>query len=43
MLCGTYGVEEKFIVFMLGKPEGKIPLGSPICRWEVHVKMVLKE
>jgi len=27
----------------VGKPEGKIPLGSPRCRWEVHVKMILKE
>jgi hypothetical protein len=27
----------------VGKHEGKIPLGSPRCRWEVQVKMILKE
>jgi len=27
----------------VGKPEGKVPLGSPRCRWDVHVKMIVKE
>ena len=28
---------------LLGKPEGKRPLGRPRCRWEDNVKMDLKE
>jgi hypothetical protein len=26
----------------VGKPEGKIPLGRPKCRWEDNIKMDLK-
>ena len=28
---------------LVGKPEGKIPLGIPKCRWEDNVKVNLKE
>jgi len=27
----------------VGKPEGKRPLGKPMCRWENNVKMDLQE
>jgi len=33
---GTYSV-------LVGKPEGKRPLGRPMCRWEDNIKMGLKE
>ena len=28
---------------LVGKPEGKIPLGRPRCRWEDNIKMDLEE
>ena len=28
---------------LVGKPEGKRPLGRPRCRWEDNIKMVLQE
>jgi hypothetical protein len=28
---------------LVGKPEGKRPLGRPICRWMVNIKMDLLE
>jgi hypothetical protein len=28
---------------MMGKPEGKRPLGRPRCRWEDNIKMHLRE
>jgi hypothetical protein len=28
---------------LVGKPEGKIPFGSPRCRWEDKINMDLKE
>jgi hypothetical protein len=28
---------------LLGKPEGKRPLGRPRCRWVEHIKMDLRE
>jgi hypothetical protein len=27
----------------VGKPEGKRPLGRPIIRWDVNIKMDLRE
>jgi hypothetical protein len=33
---GVYGV-------LVGKPEGKRPLGRPRCRWEYNVRMDLQE
>jgi len=29
--------------FLVGKPEGKRPLGRPRCRWEDNIKMDLEE
>jgi hypothetical protein len=26
---------------LVGKPEGKVPLGRPSCRWEDNIKMEL--
>jgi hypothetical protein len=28
---------------LVGKPEGKRPLGRPMCRWEDNIKMDLQE
>jgi hypothetical protein len=28
---------------LMGKPEGKRPLGRPRCRWEDNIKMELQE
>jgi hypothetical protein len=28
---------------LVGKPEGKRPLGRPRCRWEYNIKMGLQE
>jgi hypothetical protein len=28
---------------LVGKPEGKIPLGRPSCRWEDNIKMNFQE
>jgi hypothetical protein len=28
---------------LVGRPEGKIPLGKPRCRWEDNIKMDLRE
>jgi hypothetical protein len=38
-------VGEEWIVYrvLVGKPEGKIPLGRPRCRWEDRIRMDLRE
>jgi hypothetical protein len=28
---------------LVGKPEGKRPLGKPICRWEDNIRMGLRQ
>jgi hypothetical protein len=33
---GVHGV-------LVGRPEGKKPLGRPVCRWEDNIKMDLQE
>jgi hypothetical protein len=38
--CGSYGGGERVLV---GKPEGKRPLGRPRRRWEDNTKMDLQE
>jgi hypothetical protein len=38
--CSVYGREERVLV---GKPEGKRPLGRPKRGWEDNIKMDLKE
>jgi len=40
--CSTYG-GEAYIRFLVGKPEGKRPLGRPRRRWEDNIKMDLQE
>jgi len=41
--CSTY--EERKCVYrvLMGKPEGKRPLGRTRCRWEDNIKMDLQE
>ena len=41
--CGAH--EEGRVVHrvLVGKPEGKRPLGRPRCRWEDNIKMGLQE
>ena len=40
--CGKYGGRDVYKV-LVGKPEGKRPLGRPRCRWEDNIKMDLEE
>jgi hypothetical protein len=43
--CGTYGGEERrgaYTFFLVGKSEGRRPLGRPSRRWEDNIKMYLK-
>jgi hypothetical protein len=37
------GEERKVYKVLVGKPEGKIPLGRPKCRWEDVTRMDLRE
>jgi hypothetical protein len=30
-------------MFLVGKPEGKDPMGRPRCRWQNYIKMDLRE
>ena len=39
--CGAYGGGEHRV--LVGKPEGKRPLGRPRRRWEDNIKMALQE
>ena len=39
----TYGTVQKCIRDLVGKPEGKRPLGRPRRRWEDNIKMDLRE
>jgi hypothetical protein len=41
--CGTHGGGRGVYRVLVGKPEGKRPMGRPRCRWEDNVKMVLRE
>jgi len=42
--CGAYGVEVRGVHRVLvGKPEGKRPLGRPRRRWEDNIKMDLQK
>ena len=41
--CNTYGEEKKLYRVLVGKPEGKRPLGRPRHRWEDNSKMDLQE
>jgi hypothetical protein len=37
------GEERKVYKVLVGKPEGKRPLGRPRCRWEDEIRMDLRE
>jgi hypothetical protein len=41
--CSTKGGEEECIRILVGKPEGKRPLGSPRRRWVYNMKIVLRD
>jgi hypothetical protein len=42
--CGTHGGGERcFYGLLVGRPEGKNPLGRPRRRWEENIKMDLRE
>ena len=39
--CSTYGESRGVYRILVGKPEGKRPLGRPRLRWEYNIKMGL--
>ena len=41
--CSTYGERRGVYRVLVGKPEGKRPLGKPRRRWEDNIKMGLQE
>jgi hypothetical protein len=41
--CSMHGEEMNAYMVLVGKPEGKRPLGSPRCRWDDNIKMDLRE
>ena len=41
--CGAYGEGRGMHRVLVGKPEGKKPLGKPRRRWEDNIKMDLQE
>jgi len=41
--CNTYGEKRGVYRVLVGKPEGKRPLGRPRCRWEDNIKMDLQK
>ena len=41
--CGAYGEGRVVHRVLVGKPEGKRPLGRPRSKWEHNIKMDLQE
>jgi hypothetical protein len=41
--CGTHGEKRSVYTVLVGRPEGKSPLGRPRRRWEDNIKMDLRE
>jgi hypothetical protein len=41
--CNTYGERRGAYRVLMGKPEGRRPLGRPRHRWEDNIKMDLRE
>jgi hypothetical protein len=41
--CSTYGERRGVYRVLIGKPEGKGPLGRPRRRWEDNIQMDLQE
>ena len=43
MSCSTYGERRGVYRVLVGKPEGKRPLGRPSHRWKNNIKMDLRD
>jgi hypothetical protein len=41
--CGTYGERRRVYRLLVGKPEGKRPLGKCRHRWEENIKMIFRK
>jgi hypothetical protein len=41
--CSTNGEKRGTYRILVGKPEGKRPLGRPRCRWDDNIKVDLRE
>ena len=41
--CSAYGGGERCVQGLVGKPEGRRPLGRPRRRWEDNIRMDLRE
>jgi hypothetical protein len=41
--CGTQGEGRGVYRVLVGRPEGKRPLGRPRCSWEDNIEMDLRE
>jgi hypothetical protein len=41
--CGTHEGGERCLRGLVGRPEGKRPLGRPRLKWEDNIKMGLRE
>jgi hypothetical protein len=41
--CGAYGERRGAYRFLVGKPEGKRPLGRPRRRWKDNIEMEFQE
>jgi len=41
--CSTYGESRSVYRVLVGKPEGKRPLGRPTRKWEDNIRMDLQE
>ena len=41
--CGTYGAGERVYRVLVGKPEGRRPLGRPKRRWVDNIRTDLQE
>ena len=42
-VCGAYGEDRGVRKVLVGKPEGKRPLGRPRHRWEDKIKMDIQD
>jgi hypothetical protein len=41
--CSTHEARRGAYRILVGRPEGRIPLGTPMPRWEDNIKMDLQE
>jgi hypothetical protein len=41
--CSTKGEKRNACRILMGKPDGKKPLGRPVRRWVDNIKMALRE